>query len=305
MQEYYSDEEIALLCKALSSGVRLGIVRHIAENKNVKLHDLAQKFHVSNAAITQNVKILQAANIVELKLLPGHGSTKVCLLKQDKFLINLTRSEKIDNVYELEVPIGQYVRYEAHPTCGIATTKALIGEVDDPRYFAYPERTSAGIMWVGQGYFEYLLPNLLKEHQTPTEIQLTMELASEAPGVAEKWPSDIHFSLNGTALGFWTSPGDFGDKPGAYTPDWWISGWNQYGLLKLLTINEQGTFVDGNKISSVTLPDLQLDSQSEMRFCVAAPADAHNKGGLTVFGKGFGNYNQDIRLRVFYEEREK
>ena len=31
--------------------------------------------------------------------------------------------------------------------------------------------------------------------------------------------------------------------------------------------------------------------------------DAKHKGGFTLFGKNFGNYNQDIKFRVFYEKK--
>ena len=32
--------------------------------------------------------------------------------------------------------------------------------------------------------------------------------------------------------------------------------------------------------------------------------DAKHKGGFTLFGKNFGNYNQDIKFRVFYEKKK-
>ena len=32
--------------------------------------------------------------------------------------------------------------------------------------------------------------------------------------------------------------------------------------------------------------------------------DAKHKGGFTLFGKNFGNYNQDIKFRVFYEKND-
>lgn len=37
----------------------------------------------------------------------------------------------------------------------------LIKEVDDPRYFAHPDRMKAGILWFGKGRIAYLIPNLL------------------------------------------------------------------------------------------------------------------------------------------------
>ena len=45
-----------------------------------------------------------------------------------------------------------------------------------------------------------------------------MELSSEVPGTNLDWPSDITLWVNDIIVGTWTSPGDYGDKRGVYTP---------------------------------------------------------------------------------------
>ena len=129
---------------------------------------------------------------------------------------------------------------------------------------------------------------------------MSMELSSEAPGINNDWPSDISFYLNDVCIGQWTSPGDFGDVRGIFTPDWWYSNWNQYGLLKLLVINRKGTFIDGLQISDVTIDSFHLDSRSNIRFRLGVEESAANVGGLTIFGKSFGNYGQDIKVNINY-----
>lgn len=89
------------------------------------------------------------------------------------------------------MPVGHYTDLEASPTCGIATTEKLIGYYDDPRYFLDPQRVDAGILWFAKGYAEYKVPNYLFMDQTVQEIEISMEIGSEAPSVNEKWPSDI------------------------------------------------------------------------------------------------------------------
>ena len=84
------------------------------------------------------------------------------------------------------------------------------------------------------------------------------------------------------------------------TPSWWFSNWNQYGLLKLLSINSFGTFIDGMKISDVTLDDLELNYKSDILLRLAVPEGTKHIGGLTIFGKSFGNYSQDISVRLVY-----
>ena len=129
---------------------------------------------------------------------------------------------------------------------------------------------------------------------------ISAELASEAPGVNDAWPSDISFYLNNVYLGNWLSPGDFGDVKGIFTPDWWFPNWNQYGLLMLLVINKKGTFIDGLKISEINIQDFNLDFRSKIKFRLAVNDDAEHVGGLTIFGKSFGNYNQDIKISISY-----
>jgi predicted transcriptional regulator len=92
-------------------------------------------------------------------------------------------------------------------------------------------------------------------------------------------------------------------KRGKLTPEWWPS--NQYGLLKTLHITRGGVSMDDQKVSDVTLEQLlTYDNQYwSIRFQVAK--DAKNVGGLTLFGKKFGNHEQDIMVRTFFEKAEE
>ena len=98
--------------------------------------------------------------------------------------------------------------------------------------------------------------------------------------------------------------GHYGDVQGIFTPDWWFPNWNQYGLLKMIVINKKGTFVDGLKISNVTINEFNLDYKSTVRFKFEIEEDAKNVGGITIFGSEFGNYNQDIKVRIAYSPME-
>ena len=291
------------LFKALGSEVRVNIIRLLLENKEMNMNELAGALNITNGALTGHIKKMEDVGLIRVTAdFSGHGNQKVCRVKQDRIIVDIVPEEKNKEagVYETEIPIGHYSNYCAFPTCGIATGKTLIGEVDDPRYFAHPERINAGILWLSRGYVEYLIPNILPAGQKIDELTFSMELSSEAPGVNNYWPSDITFSLNDVAVGVWTSPGDFGDVRGMFTPDWWYPNWNQYGLLKILSINSRGTFVDGLKISDVTIGDFQLDSRSALRLRLEVKEDAEYVGGLTLFGNGFGNYDQGIRVCIRY-----
>ena len=290
------------LFKALGSDVRIEIIKLLLENKQMNMNELASKLEITNGALTSHIKKLESCGIISTSNeSTGHGNQKLCSLSLDKILIELANDESsIENVYNTNIKIGHYSDYKVYPTCGIASKNALIGEVDDTRYFSHPDRYNAEILWFTKGYIEYEIPNFIPYSQKITQIMISAELSSEAPGVNNVWPSDISFYINDVCVGNWTSPGDFGDVRGIFTPDWWFPNWNQYGLLKMLVINKNGTYIDGLKISDVNIDQFKLDYQSKIKFRMAVNDDAEHVGGLTIFGSSFGNYGQDIKVSLNY-----
>lgn len=289
------------LYEALASDVRLKIIDLLSE-KPMNNKDLASALNISSAIITFHIRKLQEAGIIESQLIRIDGGThKLNSLSAEG--IELIFPNKLNTkraCHEVNVKIGQFSQFEVHPTCGLATTEKIIGQFDEPRFFYDPERMAANIVWFGRGFVEYHIPNYLLPSEVINEIEFSLEIGSEAPGIEPHWPSDIYFHLNGTLIGFWTSPGDSGHGRGTYTPDWWRDDINQYGLLKMIRINEKGTFVDGELMSEVTLSDIKV-TRNHWTLRIGSDDQAKNIGGVTLYGSGFGNYNQDIIFRTYYE----
>ena len=289
------------LFKALGSDVRIEIVRILLENNGMNMNELASRLNITNDALTSHIRKLEECGVVTVAgETTGHGNQKICSVHLDKILIELQDQQKNENVYTTSIKVGLFSDYDVFPTCGLASGSQLIGEVDDTRYFSHPDRYNADILWFTKGYVEYVIPNFIPFSQKIDELCISAELSSEAPGINNIWPSDIYFYLNDVFLGIWTSPGDFGDVKGIFTPDWWFPNWNQYGLLKMLVINHHGTFIDGLQISGVSIDRFNLTSKSSVKFKMAVPDSAEHVGGLTIYGKSFGNYNQDIDVRISY-----
>ena len=298
------DEGLELF-KALGSDIRVEIIKILLNENAMNMNELASRLNITNGALTSHIKKLEECGVVTVSSeASGHGNQKVCSVHLDKILIELQDKPESENIYTTDIKVGLFSDYNVFPTCGLATSNRLIGEVDDTRYFAHPDRYEADILWFTKGYVEYAIPNFVPANQRIDEICISMELSSEAPGVNNVWPSDIYFYLNGTLLGTWTSPGDFGDVKGIFTPDWWFPNWNQYGLLKMLVINHKGTFIDGLHISDVTIDEFKITSKSPLKFKLEVPENAEHVGGLTIFGRGFGNYNQDINIKMAYSPIE-
>lgn len=291
--------------KALGSDIRVNIIKLLNENKQMSMHEIAEALGVTNGALTSHIKMLEEVGIIVIIFERSvHGNRKICRINERQILLDIEADTDYtdDLIYDTEVKVGHYSDYNIYPTCGLATDKEIIGEVDDPRYFAHPDRVNAGIIWFGKGYVEYNIPNFLPAATKIEKITISFEISSEAPGVNNDWPSDISFYLNDTKLGTWTSPGDYGDVRGIFTPDWWYENWNQYGQLKVLTIDKRGTSIDGFNISGVTTKQLDLDYKSIIKLKFQIEDDAKNIGGATLFGSGFGNYSQDIKVHITYSQ---
>lgn len=287
--------------KALGSDIRIQIIKTLLKNNGLTMNELANSMNISNSALTGHIKKLEECGLVTVTSeSSGHGNHKKCICRLDKILIEMNANEDLTNVFEIDIKVGHYSDFQVYPTCGLASSEALIGEVDDPRYFAHPDHLKSDILWFTKGYVEYLIPNLLPPKHRIDQITISAELGSEAPGSNDVWPSDIHFYINNKFIGYWTSPGDFGSVKGIFTPKWWYPNWNQFGILKMIMVNNNGTFIDGMKISDVSLKDLELDYRNPIRFKLAVPDNARHVGGLTIYGRNFGNYNQDIKVRINY-----
>lgn len=287
--------------QALSSETRVQIMNLILEKNGINLKQLASELKISISTLSPHIARLSDCGLIRLEDVPAsHGTQKCCYPCIDQILINFDARSNVSHVIQEEIPIGHYSDFQITAPCGLSGSTAFLGKLDLPRSFARLDHYHAGILWFGTGYLEYILPNPIPIDSRIDQFSLSFEICSEAPNYNNDWPSDIEFSLNGTVLGVWTSPGDFGDRRGDLNPSWWYSFLNQYGILKNLTINSEGTWLDNEKLSSVTIEQLQLTPESVLKFRFTVHADRENARGFTLFGHGFGDHNQDLRMCIEY-----
>ena len=298
------DEQFAIF-RALSSDLRVGILKQIIAHRGINLRQTAQLMQLSMSTLSPHIAMLEECGLIRVLDVPAsHGIQKCCYPAVEQLLIDFTRhSEERSAFYQAEVPVGSYSDFEVTSTCGLATEGSFLGRLDEPRLFAHPDRRKARILWFTTGYVEYLLPNFIPHNSVIDSLSLTFELSSEAPRYNNNWPSTIEFTLNGTLLGRWTCPGDFGGRRGTFNPGWWYDFLNQYGILKKLTVDRTGSYLDGDRLSDVTVRTLALDDQSVLKLRFSVPPGTPNSKGLTLYGQGFGDYNQDIRLMIEYSPK--
>ncbi len=288
--------------QALSSDLRIRILKQILAHRGINLRQTAQQLGLSMSTLSPHIAKLEECGLIYILDVPAsHGMQKCCYPAMDQIAIDFTQdAARHSRLYRAEIPVGGYSDFSVAPTCGLATEHAFLGHLDEPRLFTHPDRRKARILWFTTGYVEYLLPNFIPGKGVIDSLSLRFELSSEAPQHNNDWPSTIEFSLNGTAIGSWICPGDFGDRRGLFNPEWWYDFLNQYGLMKKLTIDTEGTFLDGARLSDVTVRDLELNGQSVMKLRFTVPEGRATSHGLTLYGQGFGDYNQDIRMAIRY-----
>jgi predicted transcriptional regulator len=298
-------DEFIDVAKALSNETRIEIFKQI-QKRRMNVNEIAEMFGLPSSTATVNIKKLEDAKLIKTELISGaRGSQKVCSALYDRLLVDLTEHplEAIDHFRLIQMPIGHYTQCEAAPTCGLASEVGIIGYLDDPRSFYEPDKVRAQLIWFKHGYLEYQLPNKLPYDAQLTGLEISMEICSEAPLHNADWPSDITVWVNGVEVGTWMSPADFGGEPGWLTPAWWEVANTQYGLLKKWRITGDGSYIDGRRVSDKTVRDLAIDGSHFFTVRVGVKPDAINTGGLNIFGSKFGNYEQDLLVRMDFEHR--
>lgn len=301
IQELSATESVNLF-RALASDSRARIMELLAE-RDMNINELSAALKLAQPSTTKHVQILEEAGLVVSDYMAGpQGTQKRCRRVHDRLIVEMAGKSHLDEgVAEIEVPIGMYTHAETMPTCGLASRERLIGHLDNPVSFYLPERATAEIMWSGGGYVEYVFTNSLPLDCRILSVDLAMEVCSEAPGYNNDYPSDITVWLNGIEIGTWSSPGDFGGTRGRLNPPWWHDNLNQSGLLKVWHVDQTGTAIDGASISSVKMADLDIRPWATTRVRIGVKPDARNQGGFSLFGRGFGNYEQDLLLRIHYD----
>ena len=295
-------EESHEVLHAFASPARVKVLKLLHARGPMNVNDIAAALGLPQSTVSSNIQILEDAALIRTETQRAKkGNQKICHTAFDQVLVMFKEDVPAASADTIEVamPLGLYTSCEVSAPCGLCTTEGIIGLLDVPNTFLEPDRMRAGLIWFTRGFVEYQFPNNAKlANRTLDSLEFSMELSSEVPGTAADWPSDITVSINNVDIGTWTSPGDFGDKRGVYTPGWWKLKGSQYGKLKSWRVTSGGSYVDGLKISPVSLKELDLAVHHSIRLRIGVKDDARHRGGINIFGRGFGNYDQDIVLRL-------
>ena len=303
-------QDLSLLGRALSSPIRIEILRLLNQGKSLHLSEIAEKLDLQISSTAFHLQVLEDANLISVEnSTKRKGSLKWYSYGQDKMISIYLRDPKAPDKSQvlpvtLHVPIGSFTDASFNKQCGISSETKIIME-DCPQNAFLPEKINAQIIWNKySGHLTYTLPNNFAFLGELAEINFSLEICSETNGYNTDYPSDITFYVNNTELCTFLSTGDFGDKYGKYTPPWWFTESTKYGTLTQVTIKTDGVYLNEKLVNKkVNLQSLNLMQNNNMLFTIKVKEDAEHKGGFNLFGEKFGEYNQAIIFNAIYKQK--
>ena len=292
--------KLALISNALSSEIRINIIKQLRE-KSHTIAELKKLNNISYSSILFHISLLNKAGIVMINYLPGQkGFAQVVSIRYKNLFFEISEEKTKETTAKQSIGVGCFVNHNVLGYCGLAgvdfTFMGLNSDLLDSRRF------NSSLIWAQEGFIEYQFSNNAFIDKEIKELKISLEICSEARHYREDWKSDITFSINNKELCTWQSPGDFGERRGLLNPPSWPSCNTQYGLLINLYVNKNGVYINEKKYSnSITIDDLNINKGKGILFKIDSKADAVYKGGWNIFGRHFGDYNQDIDLFVTYK----
>lgn len=294
------------LFKTLGSDVRMRIVELLSEHGEMNMNEIASALELTNGALTAHIRRLEECGIIQtVTECTGHGNQKLCSIKVDQILVS-GRTEEVREVRvrDEEIRVGYFDAFDIKPPCGLCSVYSMIGKENDAAYYALPDRLNAGMLWFSEGYVEYRVPDLLTEAQQMHQIMFYFEISPDHVGALPESQAEIDFYLNQKKIGTWVTPPEFQWTKGIYTPSWWYGREKQFGLMKMIVVTRFGTYLDGMKVSEVGLDNFTTEELRHLRLRLCVEKRGRYQSGIVLYGAGFGNYNQDIHVRVHYTGAE-
>ena len=290
-------DQFTSCAKALASPARVNILKFL-QASSLNLAEIAQATGQPLSSTSQNIKILEEAGLICTNVTyTSSGKSRICFRTCDGINLILFERQRAHrrSLTEHSIPIGSFSSYgDISSPCGMAGKLATIGYDDDLSVFYHPLRHKAQILWFTAGSLEYRVPLSFTPEQ---QLNISFEACSEAPSYNNDYPSDITLWINDTEIGTWTCPGDMGGRRGQFSPEYWPDSSTQYGFLLNWQIEPGRSSLNNEFISYANLSKIDFKKYPYLSIRIGVKKDAKHCGGMNLFGKDFGDYQQDIIVR--------
>lgn len=284
--------------RALGSSTRVAIMELLLEKGPMRMTAIAQQMGITGGALTSHVKELTDAGLIYIETTGGkHGLQKICHAYDQRILTEAAPAGLEALVHQQDVPVGAFVKSEVSAPCGLAGRDGAVTPADKPDAFQTPDRDRADLVWFAEGSLTYQLNAPMAQDDKALELNISLELAAVAAVHGDRAAADVVLSVNGKQVGGWVAgPGWMGDRS-PYS--WWQQEWPQHGATTLISINGEGTHVDGRRVSAVKTSGLDL-GQGDITLELSAQPRNRQTAGVILYGGVFGHHQRDIRTLLIY-----
>lgn len=294
-------EKIVKVARAFASEERLAILKYML-NRSVSVSMIANELDMPISSVSRHIDVLSDAGLIVISYQPGlKGHTKFCAqaVLDAKISLVAKDTENKSSSFIVEMPIGMYTDCNVSAPCGMVGKDVALGDFDDIKQFYSPMRAFAECLWFKSGFISYVFPTPADKTQSRHRISFSLEICSDTIYYNNDWPSDITVKINGIEVLTFTSPGNFGGKRGKYTPAYWPVTSSQFGQLKKISVDTDGVYLDNAFMhKKTTFADLHLFDGDSIKFEIGVEHDAVHCGGVSLFGKNFGDFDQAIIMKI-------
>jgi predicted transcriptional regulator len=272
----------------------------------MNIYEIGRQLDLPFSTVSNHISVLEDAQIIFVATQQGKKRhVKMCSRQLSRlvFLFQENRDNVNNETYTIEMPVGHFVEANIQAPCGLYMINPLTEEnhmlaIDRPHEFFCTERFNAELLWFDHGFVSYNFINKLYQKKV-SKLEISFECCSEIIYHREDWPSDITVKINGREALTFLSPGDFGGRRGKYSPKDWFINSTQFGLLYKITIDENGTYLNNIKLGKSTIADFELENNPHVKLSIGVDENAVHRGGVNLFGKKFGDFDQSILLTLF------
>ena len=293
------------VARALSVRKRVEILGLLGEKNIMSINEIARALALPVSSASMHVSVLEEAGLVNSERLPGiHGAMKMCSRRRSSVWMTLKphASPKTGQILQA-LPLGAYsAAGDIAQVCGIASQTGPIGLYNNPRSFYLPQRLEAQVLWFANGYLDYAFSLPVRRDIEIEAIELSFEVCTQAYIDDPARKSVIKVLLNGVCLGSGLCTLDSQGRRGTLNPPWWPDVATQHGQLQKWRVTREGSHLNGERISDVTLAQTGLEKASCITARILVPDEEGAQGGINLFGEGFGDYSQALNLLIEYKK---
>jgi len=294
-------DKTEVVLKVLSNSARYKILALLSQGP-MNISELSRAVKISQPTVTTYINQLEKAGLVFSRLQKSStGYNKICQTAYPGITLFWQDSEKpaTETEYEIEMPVGHYAGIDCSAPCYLATQAGIIASSEDFSRFYHPIRMEAEILVMGQGSINYLFPyNIPKIHKILyLELSLEMNVAFGPPDSF----TEVVLMLNHHRLEPVRLMPQKVNENHHHRLSWYPDELSTSGQLCVWRVSESGSTLNSSPAGKVNLSDLDLHPMQPIEVALETHSSIDPVGGLIIFGKRFGQHNQDIRLTVAYE----